>query len=258
MKSIFPTFCLIFSLLMTTGRAGAETELRVSAAASLADALKEIDVAFTHKTGIKVALNLGGSSTLARQIEAGAPADVFFSADAAKMDTLASKNLILTETRKDLLSNALVIVVPLDSALQIREAKDLTAAGIRRIATGDPKSVPVGVYARTWLETVGLWLAVSPKIVATDNVRAALAAVEAGNVEAGIVYKTDAAVSKKVKVACEIPALPDRKIVYPAAILKSSALPSQAQAYLDFLGSDSAQTTFTKFGFIVLPEKERK
>lgn len=236
----------------------ADGELRVSAAASLADALKEIDSAFTKETGVKVALNLGASSTLARQIEEGAPADVFFSADLAKMDALAAKGLVRAETREDQLSNTLVIVAPLDSPLKIKEVKDLTAAGVKRVATGDPKAVPVGVYAKTYLEKNGLWTEVGPKIVATENVRTALAAVESGNVEAGIVYKTDAAISKKVKVVCELPALPDQPITYPMAVLKGAAQPELAVKYLDYLDTPASKATFTKFGFIVLPEAEKK
>lgn len=233
-------------------------ELHVSAAASLADALKEIDAAFTKETGVKVALNLGASSTLARQIEEGAPADVFFSADNAKMDALAAKGLVREETREDQLGNALVIVVPSDSTLKIKEAADLKGEKVRRIATGDPKAVPVGVYAKTYLEKTGLWKDVRPKIVATENVRTALAAVESGNVEAGIVYKTDAAISKKVKVACEVPALPDQKITYPMAALKASTQPELAAKYLDYLDTEASKATFKKFGFTVLPEAPGK
>lgn len=235
-----------------------DRELHVSAAASLADALKEIDTAFAKETGVKVSLNLGASSTLARQIEEGAPADVFFSADLAKMDALAAKGLVREETREDQLGNALVIVVPADSTLKIREAGDLKDGKVRRIATGDPKAVPVGVYAKTYLEKTGLWKDIGPKIVATENVRTALAAVESGNVEAGIVYKTDAAISKKVKVACEVPALPDQKITYPMAALKASAQPELAVKYLDYLDTEASKSTFRKFGFIVLPEAPAK
>ncbi|MES2708442.1 MAG: molybdate ABC transporter substrate-binding protein [Verrucomicrobiota bacterium] len=251
---------LLPGLMLFSGRTvgAAESELRVSAAASLADALKEIDTAFTRETGVRVALNLGASSTLARQIEEGAPADVFFSADLAKMDALAAKGLVKTETREDQLSNSLVIVVPADSALKIRKAEDLTGSKVRRVATGDPKAVPVGIYAKTYLEKTGLWKEVGPKIVATENVRTALAAVESGNVEAGIVYKTDAAISKKVKIACEIPALPDQKITYPMAALKAAAQPELAVKYLDYLDTPASKATFRKFGFIVLPEAAAK
>jgi len=160
-------------------------DLRVSAAASLTDALKEIDAAFEKETGHKVLLNLGASSLLARQIEAGAPADVFFPADEAKMTALEKKGLIDPSTLKAHLSNSLVVVVPADSTLPLISMKDLTLTGVRKIATGDPRAVPVGVYAREHLEKLGLWTAVQPKIAAMDNVRSALAVVESGNAEAG-------------------------------------------------------------------------
>ncbi|MDB6134369.1 MAG: modA [Verrucomicrobiales bacterium] len=256
-SSWLPAFVSALVLLLAVPAVKAEeARLRVSAAASLADALKEIDTAFTKDTGVKVSLNIGASSTLARQIGEGAPADVFFSADPAGIDILEAKGLVKSETRQDQLSNSLVIVVPADSTLKIKEAKDLANAEIRRVATGNPKAVPVGVYARTYLEKTNLWKDVGPKIVAAENVRTALAAVESGNVEAGIVYKTDAAISKKVKVACEIPALPDQKITYPMAVLKSSTQPDLAVKYLDYLDIPASKAVFRKFGFIVLSEGE--
>lgn len=233
-------------------------ELRVSAAASLADALKEIDAAFEHETGTKVILNLGASSLLARQIGEGAPADVFFSADEAKMDALEKQGMIDPATREAQLSNTLVVVVPAGSSLTFASMKDLTAAAVRKIATGDPKAVPVGVYAREHLQKIGVWAAVEPKIVAMENVRAALAAVESGNAEAGIVYKTDAAVSQKVKIACEVTAAEGPRIVYPMAALKAAANPKGARAWLEFLDSEAAEKTFRKFGFVVLPELAEK
>ena len=228
--------------------------LRVSAAASLADAIKEINAAYTLKTSVTVTLNLGASSTLARQIEAGAPADVFFSADEAKMDALAAKGMLAPGTREDQLGNSLVIVVPLDSPLKFTSLNELTGADIKKIATGDPKAVPVGVYAKAFLEKAGLWKSIGPKIVGTENVRTALAAVESGNVEAGIVYKTDAAVSKKVKTAWEIPAAEGPKIIYPMAALREAASPAEAKRYLAFLDEPASKAVFEKFGFVVLPE----
>ena len=246
---------LALTLVLWGGAVRAEEAvLRVAAAASLADALKEIDDAFTRETHIKVELNLGASSVLARQIEAGAPTDVFFSADLAKMEALAAKGLVRNETRENQLSNSLVIVVPTESALQIRSANDLASAAVTRIATGDPKAVSVGIYAKAYIEKAGLWKEIEPKIVASDNVRAALAAVESGNIVAGIVYKTDAAISKKVKVVYEIPPMEEPKIIYPMAVMKDAAQPKLAIQYLDFLDTPASKATFEKFGFIVLPE----
>jgi molybdate transport system substrate-binding protein len=248
-------FRLILSALFVAGIvARAEPPLRVSAAASLSDALREIGAEFAKASGTQVHLNLGASSTLARQIEEGAPADVFFSADQAKMDALAAKGLIIAETREDQLSNSLLVVVPADSRLKLASVKDLTTSRVSKIATGDPKAVPAGVYARSYFEKAGLWGDLQRKMVATESVRAALAAVESGNVDAGIVYKTDAAISSSVKVALEIPPLEGLKIVYPMAVLKGSAQPRQAQKYLEFLDSPTAKAIFEKYGFIVLPD----
>ncbi len=252
--SLLTALIAFASFFATSLAMAAEPAIRVAAAASLSDALREIDFAFTKKTGSAVELNLGASSALARQIEEGAPADVFFSADQAKMDALAAKGLIASESREDQLSNALVIIVPSDSALKLNSIQDLTSDRVSKIATGDPKAVPVGVYARSYFEKAGLWKDLEGKVVATENVRAALAAVESGNIDTGIVYKTDAAISKKVKVALEVPARDDLKIIYPVAVLKGSTQPKLAAQYLEYLDSPGSKAVFEKYGFIVLPE----
>jgi len=143
--------------------------------------------------------------------------------------------------------------VPADSALVLKSAKALTGPEIKRIALGEPKAVPVGVYAKAYLEKLGVWKQVSAKIVPTENVRASLAAVESGNVEAGIVYKTDALISKKVKVAFEVPVAEGPAISYPAALVKESKVQAESKAFLEFLESKPAATVFEKFGFIVKP-----
>src|SRR2546427_5249026 len=191
------------------------TDINVFAAASLTDSLKEIATAYAKQSGDKIVFNLGASSMLARQIEEGAPADIFFSADEAKMDGLEKLGLILKETRRSRLSNSLVIVVAADSPLQDPSAHDLAGDKVKRIALADPKAVPAGVYARAYLEKARLWPVVKRKIVPTENVRATLAAVESGNVDAGIVYKTDARVSRKEKVACAVKPEEGPPISYP-------------------------------------------
>ncbi len=221
----------------------------VFAAASLTDSLKEIAAAYEKQGRDKVRFNFAASSILARQIEEGAPTDLFFSADEGRMDGL--KDYILKETRKSKLSNVLVIVVAADSASPIRTAKDLADPKIKRIALADPKTVPAGIYARTYLEKAQLWAALEAKVVPTDNVRAALAAVESGNVEAGMVYKTDAAISKKTKVACEIPREEGPDISYPMAVLKASRQPEAAKRFLQYLDSAEAAKVFEKFGFLI-------
>ena len=226
-------------------------ELTVFAAASLTDSLKEIAANYEKQSGDKITFNFGASSTLARQIQEGAPADIFFSADEAQMDGLEKKGLIDTSTRKSRLGNALVVVVAADSALQIQSAGDLTNATVKQIALADPKAVPAGVYAKTWLEQQQLWPAIEPKVVPTENVRAALAAVESGNVEAGVVYKTDAGISKKVKVAYEVPARDAPVISYPMTLVKESKQPAAAKKFLDYLSSEEAGQVFTRYGFLL-------
>jgi molybdate transport system substrate-binding protein len=228
--------------------------LGVSAAASLADALKEVHGLYEKKTGGKIELNLGASSQLARQIEEGAPADVFISADLAKLEGLEKKGLVNVATKENQLSNALVVVVPSDSMLQVAGGKTLAESSVGKIAFADPKAVPAGIYGKEWLTKLRLWDKVSPKVIATENVRACLAAVESGNVDAGIVYKTDAAISKKVKIAFEVPAGEGPLIIYPMAVLKESKHTDAAKLYLDFLDSPEAKAVFERFGFVVLPE----
>jgi molybdate transport system substrate-binding protein len=226
-------------------------EVNVFAAASLTDSLRQIATAYEKQSGDKIMFNFGASSTLARQIEAGVPADIFFSADEAKMDGLEKKGLIDPATRKSRLGNSLVVVVPADSTLSIQSARDLTNTSVERIALADPKAVPAGVYAKAWLEQQHLWSVMETKVVPTENVRAALAAVESGNVEAGIVYKTDAGISKKVKVAYEVPLKDAPEIIYPLALVKEGGQPKAAQKFLQYLESADASNIFEKFGFSI-------
>jgi molybdate transport system substrate-binding protein len=224
----------------------------VFAAASLVDSLKQIGSDYTRQTGQKVVFNFGASSMLARQIEEGAPADVFFSADEAKMNSLEKKGLILPGTRKSRLSNSLVIVVAADSSLRIASATNLAGTSVKRIALADTKTVPAGIYAREYLQTLQLWAAIEPKVVPTDNVRAALAAVESGNVDAGIIYKTDVAISKNIKVACEIPRAEGPVISYPVAVMRQSSQVEAAIAFIGYLETEKAAKVFEHYGFIVL------
>ena len=225
--------------------------ITVFAAASLTDSLKPIAATYEKTSGDKIIFNFGASSTLARQIEAGAPADIFFSADEAQMDALAKRDLIDPATRKDRLGNSLVVVVPNDSVLHIKSAGDLTRVDVKRIALADPQAVPAGVYARAWLEKLQLWPAIRPKVIPTENVRAALAAVASGNVDAGVVYKTDAAISRNVKIACEVPRADGPDIRYPVALVKGAPQPEAAKKFLDFLSSEEAGQVFARYGFLL-------
>lgn len=228
-------------------------DLQVFAAASLTDALKEIAPSYEAASGDKLQFNLAGSNALARQIQEGAPADVFLSADEAKMDALEKAGLLVVSSRSSLLSNSLAIVVAADSSLGISSAKDLAGADIKRLALADTKGVPAGVYAKEFLEKIGVWEAMKDRVVPTENVRAALAAVESGNAEAGIVYKTDALISKQVKIAYEVPVKEGPKISYPVAAIKASKNTAQAEEFLKYLKSKPSLAVFEKFGFIVQP-----
>jgi molybdate transport system substrate-binding protein len=229
------------------------TDVTIFAAASLSDAMREIAAAYEKATGDTVRLNLGASSILARQIKEGAPADLFFSADEAKMDDLSQAGLIDPATRRSLLSNSLVIVVAADSNLKLSSAQDLATAAVRRLALAEPETVPAGIYARVYLQKQGLWESVRGKMVPTENVRAVLATVESGNVDAGIVYKTDALISKKVRIACEVPPDDGPRISYPVAVVRGGGNPAGAARFLAWLNSSAGKSVFAKYGFITEP-----
>ncbi len=243
-------FAWIVLLLLLPVRLTA-AEILVFAAASLTDSLREIGDAYTRQQGIRVTYNFGASSLLARQIEAGAPADLFFSAADLTMDALEKKGLLLEGTRRNRLGNVLVVVVAKESGVSVTAVPDLAGEMIRRIALAEPATVPAGIYARAYLMEKELWPRVAGKVVPTENVRAALAAVESGNVDAGIVYKTDAPTSKKVVVAVEIPAADGPRINYPVAALKQSPHREAARAFLAHLLSPPAGEVFAKHGFLV-------
>ena len=250
-KKSYPVAVVIFLLTCAQANARAD-EILVSAAASLTDVLKEIASGYQSKSKHTVKFNFGPSSGLARQIEEGAPADIFFSADLPQMDGLDKKGRLEPGTRKNLLSNQLVIIVPADSKLAISSPKDLLKADIKRIALAEPSSVPVGVYSSKYLTDEGLWDQVKPKVVPVQDVRATLASVESGNVEAGFVYKTDAAVSKKVKIVYEVPIDKGPRITYPTAIVKESKRKDAARDFMNYVQSPVAKEAFKKYGFVVL------
>lgn len=242
---------LTLSLGLAAAVPATATEVTVFAAASLTDAFKEIATAYEGSSGDKLVFNFGASSTLARQIQEGAPADLFFSADEAKMDGLERGGLVAKGTRQSLLSNTLAIVVPADSTLTIAAPADLATSKVRVLALAEPQSVPAGIYAKEWLKTQKLWSRVIDKVVPTENVRAALAAVESGNADAGIVYKTDAGISKKVKIAYEVPAAGGPKISYPLAMLSASKHQEATRKLLAYLESAAALDVFRRYGFLV-------
>jgi molybdate transport system substrate-binding protein len=225
----------------------------VFAASSLTDAMQLLGADFGKSTGIDVKLSFAASSALARQIESGAPADVFFSADIGWMDYLQSHKLIQTESRHDLLANRLVLIAPVISTLSLKIAPHFALAqalGKGRLATGDPDSVPVGRYARAALTTLGVWDSIADRLVRAENVRAALAFVDRGEVPLGIVYKTDALVDKGVRTVDTFPADTHAPITYPIALTVGAK--SDAAKFAAYLSTPAADAVFVKYGFIPL------
>jgi molybdate transport system substrate-binding protein len=224
------------------------------AAASTTNAIDEIRQQFTKDTGIEVRTSYAASSTLAKQITNGADADVFVSADQKWADFLGDKGLIAQ--RRNLLGNRLVIIVPKDSSLQVTKPEDLTAAGVQHLALGDPESVPAGRYAKQALTKLGIWEQLKGKVVAAEDVRHALTFVETGNAQAGIVYSTDAAISKAVNVVAEVPAELTEPIHYPVALLTHGKGRPGAESFYRYLMSPAAAKVFQKYGFSVLEQTE--
>jgi molybdate transport system substrate-binding protein len=247
---------LTVALLLAAGPAVAQAnDVLFFAAASLKNALDALDDQYQKDTGRHVAVSLAASSTLAKQIESGAPADIFISADLDWMDYLAQKNLIKADTRKNLLGNELVLIAPKDSATAISIAPgfDLAKAlGGGKLAMADTSAVPAGKYGKAALEKLGVWDQVSGQIAQAENVRAALALVARGEAPLGIVYQTDAAAEPGVKIVATFPADTHPPIVYPIALLAGSKNPDAA-AYLAYLEGAKARPLFEKQGFVILP-----
>jgi molybdate transport system substrate-binding protein len=228
--------------------------LTVFAAASMKNAVDDINTAFAKATGVKVVSSYAASSALAKQIEAGAPADLFASADLEWMDYVAGKKLIKDDTRVNLLGNRLVLIAPKDTKIgnvTIGSGFDLARlAGDGRIATGDVRAVPVGKYAKAALEKLGSWTAAAPKFAMAENVRAALTLVGRGEAPLGIVYETDAKVEPNVKVIARFPEDSHPPITYPVALTASAKL--DAVRYIAFMRSGLAKTIFETHGFTFL------
>lgn len=224
------------------------------AAASLQPALNAIAASWKAETGKTVTFSYAASSALAKQLDAGAPADLFASADLQWMDWAQGKSLLRSESRKTLLGNTLVLIAPRDAAIDLKVTSGFALAaaiGDGRLATGNPQSVPVGKYAMQALTALGVWQDVGPKIAGTDNVRAALSLVARSEAKLGIVYATDAHGEPKVRVVDTFPANTHAPVVYPFAITATSTNPD-AQAFLAYLSSPVAIRIFTAEGFIIL------
>jgi molybdate transport system substrate-binding protein len=211
--------------------------------------MQELGPAFERAhPGIQIRFNFGGSGALAQQIERGAPVSVFFAAASKPMDTLAAKGLIASETRRDVLRNEIVLIVPKDNPT-IGSFQDLATASAKLIALGDPDSVPAGVYGREVLQALGFWAGVQPKLVLAKDVRQVLTYVETGEADAGIVYATDARESDRVRVAAVAPEQSHQLVVYPVAVVKGTRNADAARAFIQFLTGDYASGIFARHGF---------
>jgi len=222
--------------------------LTVSAASSLADVVAEAGRAWQAAGGAGVTVNAAGSNVLARQVAAGARVDVFISADRAQMDVAAKSGRLAEASIRDLLSNTLVVIGPARTGMKALEPRDLADPRYRRIALANPDSVPAGVYARQWLERIGLWTTVAPRVVPTLTVRSALAAVRAGRADAGVVFATDARTAPEATIVYHVPAADAPGIRYPVAVVRGPR-ESDAARFLQFLFSPAAKAIFDAAGF---------
>jgi molybdate transport system substrate-binding protein len=254
---------LTLLLPLQTPAQAPKTELLVSAAASLRDALKELGPACEKRQPVELVTNFGSSGDLAKQIDAGAKVDLFLSADELEVDKLAKKGLVDEATRCVLLSNQLVVIEPFDPEHPERrgftepcQAEQLAAPRVKRLSLANTESVPAGRYAKAWLESKGLWKPLAERVLPAVDVRAALAAVESGAAQAGIVYRTDAAQSKKVRLVFAVPLAEGPKIRYVAVVPKAAPHAAEARALLAELRSKESARVFERLGF-VLPESPR-
>ena len=253
LRSFSALLLIAVSLASTAARAQDDAGLTVFAAASLKEALDEAAAAYRKQTGVPVRVSYAASSALARQIEQGAPADVFFSADLEWMDYLQQRNRLDVATRRSLLGNRLVLIAPRASKAQVdlkRPATLLAALGDGRLAVGQTRTVPAGKYAKASLESLSLWNGVRPRLAESESVRAALMLVARGETPLGIVYASDAKSEPDVRVVATFPEDSHPPIVYPVAALRG-ARAAQATRFVQWLASPAADALFTKRGFTV-------
>ena len=244
----FVLLAAVFSLI-SSGSAFAGQELIVSAAASLTNAFKDVGEKFEGANpGVKVVFNFAASGALLQQIESGAPVDVFASADQKTMDQAESKKLVQADTRKDFVSNKLVLIVPSESKMKITTPQDLTAKEVTKIGMGNPDSVPAGRYAQEALTNEGIWETLKPKLINGESVRQVLDYVSRAEVEAGFVFSTDAAIAKdKVKVAAVMEKL--KPITYPIAVVAGTKNKEPAQRFVEYILKGEGQAILSKYGF---------
>jgi molybdate transport system substrate-binding protein len=225
-------------------------ELTILAAASLTDVTKELAELYQEAApNVALIFSYGSSGALQTQIEEGAPADIFLSAASKQMNALEEEDLLLAGTRKDLLLNKVVLIVPSDSTLALTAFEEVANETVKSVALGEPEGVPVGQYAEQVFTSLGIVDAVKAKTNYGSDVKQVLTWVESGEVDCGVVYSTDTIISDKVSVVCEAPEGSHEDIIYPAAVIESSAFPEAAKAFLEFLSTDEAAAVFEKYGF---------
>ncbi len=226
-----------------------EVSLTISAAASLKGAMEEVKAAYAEeKPNVILTCNFGSSGSLQQQIEQGAEVDVFFSAAAKQMDALQEKGLIVEDTRKNILENKIVLIVPKD-VTSVTDFNDLTSDNVKKIALGETKSVPVGQYSEEVLKKLNLMDTIESKVVFGKDVKEVLTWVETGNADAGMVYETDSITSEKVRVVAYAPEGSHKPVVYPAAVIKDSKNIDASKNFMSFLCSEKAKSIFERYGF---------
>ncbi|AOV08178.1 molybdate ABC transporter substrate-binding protein [Sporosarcina ureilytica] len=231
------------------GNADEKVNLTISAATSLTDALQEIKTIYEKDNSVQLTFNLGGSGSLAQQIQRGAPVDIFISANENWMDTLIQNDLIIEQSLATITGNRLVLIAQNDSKLHFPSVNQIIPEEVDQIAIGNPESVPAGKYTQEVLQTVNLWDDLENKLILGKDVRQVLTYVETGNVDIGFVYESDALSSDQISILATVPENSHDKITYPGAILASSKHEQEAQDFLTFLTSEQAQQVFEKYGF---------
>lgn len=229
-----------------------KTEIMLSAAASLKNCIQDLSAMYTEKNPqITITSNFGASGALQQQIEQGAPADIFFSAGIKQMNALKEKGMMLDSSIKNILENKVVLITPKNAAA-LDSFEALAGDSVKKIGVGEPKSVPVGQYTEQVFQNLGLTDKVASKLVLAKDVREVLSWVETGNVDAGVVYETDAKISKDVTICATAPENSHKKVIYPIGVVKASAHAAEAQKFVDFLFSDAAKEVFARYGFTVI------
>lgn len=245
-------FILLIILLIGCANQNEETEkvsLTISAAVSLTDALEEIKEIYQEEHDVELTFNLGGSGSLAQQIQQGAPADVFISANQTWMDTLAEEEYILADTRSDVTGNNLVLIAEESSPIAYQSFTEIAPDDVEKIAIGNPESVPAGEYTEEALRHLNIWDKLEEKLVFGKDVRQVLTYVETGNAEIGFVYESDAIQSDEIKILATAEARSHEPITYPIAVIKETKHEEAAKAFVDYMNSDEAQEILAKYGF---------